>query len=146
MDTNPYSSPGAASTFAGTPSAIVHGPAIALVVVSIISIACLCLALCVDVFLLASESAARVQHPALGVSEQTKIGVRMAWSGVILASNVVTLIGAFKMRALRNHGLAKYGAILAVIPCVGPCCVLGIPFGVWALVALNKPGVKDAFQ
>jgi predicted Zn finger-like uncharacterized protein len=35
--------------------------------------------------------------------------------------------------------------ILAMIPCVN-CCILGLPFGIWGLVVLNKPEVKDAFR
>lgn len=37
-------------------------------------------------------------------------------------------------------------AILAMIPCVSPCCLLGLPLGIWALIVLLKPEVKAAFQ
>jgi hypothetical protein len=29
------------------------------------------------------------------------------------------------------------------LPC---CCCAGTPFGIWALIALNQPDVKDAFR
>ena len=60
----------------------------------------------------------------------------------------VFLIFAFsRMHTLKSYGVAYAGAILSVIPLLGaPCCVLGIPFGIWALVVLNDPGVKGAFR
>jgi hypothetical protein len=32
-----------------------------------------------------------------------------------------------------------------MIPCISPCCLLGLPIGIWALVVLLKPEVKAAF-
>jgi hypothetical protein len=55
------------------------------------------------------------------------------------------LFGALKMMRLQSYGWAMAAAILAVIPCLSPCCCLGIPFGIWALVVLSKPEVKAAF-
>ncbi|EPX61652.1 hypothetical protein D187_010271 [Cystobacter fuscus DSM 2262] len=68
-------------------------------------------------------------------------------------SNVITLLlsgltffGALKMKNLENFGLSMAAAIIAIIPCFGPCCCLGIPVGIWALVVINKPEVKSAFR
>jgi hypothetical protein len=68
-------------------------------------------------------------------------------------SNVLTLLlsgltffGALKMKNLENFGLSMAAAIIAIIPCFGPCCCLGIPVGIWSLVVLNKPEVKSAFR
>jgi len=36
-------------------------------------------------------------------------------------------------------------SILAMVPCISPCCLLGIPIGIWALVVLMKPEVQQAF-
>jgi uncharacterized membrane protein YhaH (DUF805 family) len=70
--------------------------------------------------------------------------------GIVLA--VVAIgVGAFvayagmQMRQLRNYTLSMIGAIVAMIPCISPCCCLGLPVGIWALVVLFKPGVRDAF-
>ncbi|MGA2179615.1 MAG: DUF4339 domain-containing protein [Verrucomicrobiota bacterium] len=62
-----------------------------------------------------------------------------------LAMSVLVLIGAAKMQSLRSFEFAFAAAILAMIPCLTPCCVLGLPFGIWALVVLNKPEVKSQF-
>ena len=63
---------------------------------------------------------------------------------VILAINGFVLFGAIKMLRLQNHGVAVAAAIIAMLPCQC-CCVLGLPFGIWALVVLNKPEVKSHF-
>ena len=63
-----------------------------------------------------------------------------------IAIAVVILMGALKMKRLQSWGLAMAAAILAMIPCLSPCCLLGLPFGIWALVVLNDPQVKSAFH
>ncbi len=63
-----------------------------------------------------------------------------------LATSIVVIIGAQKMKNLESYGLAKTAAIIAIIPCISPCCILGIIFGIQALNALNDPQVKVAFD
>jgi hypothetical protein len=58
---------------------------------------------------------------------------------------VVLLIGGLRMKRLENFGLAMTACILAILP-LNCCCLLGVPFGIWGLVALFKPEVKDAFS
>jgi predicted Zn finger-like uncharacterized protein len=58
---------------------------------------------------------------------------------------IFVLVGAVMMKQLKSYGLAMTTCILAMVPC-NCCCVLGLPFGIWGLTALNKPGVKDAFS
>jgi hypothetical protein len=53
--------------------------------------------------------------------------------------------GAMKMKKLESYGLAMTAAILSLIPCLSICCILGIPFGIWALVVLLNADVKAAF-
>jgi hypothetical protein len=68
-------------------------------------------------------------------------------SGVIgIVIGVLILVGAMKMKSLENYTLAMTGAILAMIPCISPCCLLGLPFGIWAIVVLSDPAVKSAFK
>jgi hypothetical protein len=64
---------------------------------------------------------------------------------VAITVGVLILIGASKMNALANRPYAMAASILAMLPCVSPCCILGVPFGIWALVVLNKPEVKSQF-
>ncbi|HWD92882.1 MAG TPA: hypothetical protein VG938_11105 [Verrucomicrobiae bacterium] len=65
---------------------------------------------------------------------------------LIVVVNAFVLLGAIKMLRLQSRSLAIAAAIVAMIPCAGCCCILGIPFGIWALVVLNKSEVKSQFQ
>jgi hypothetical protein len=64
--------------------------------------------------------------------------------GILLS--VLIFIGAMKMKKLESHGLAVAASIVAMIPCISPCCLLGLPIGIWAAVVLFKPEVKSAFH
>jgi hypothetical protein len=59
---------------------------------------------------------------------------------------VIVLIGASKMKNLQNYQFVLTASIAAMVPCISPCCVFGLPFGIWALVVLNKPEVKSQFN
>ena len=59
---------------------------------------------------------------------------------------VVVLLGAAKMQKLQNYQFALTASIAAMVPCISPCCLFGLPFGIWALVVLNKPEVKSQFS
>jgi hypothetical protein len=63
-----------------------------------------------------------------------------------LVVSIIILIGAQKMKKLESYGFAKAAAIIAMIPFVSPCCLLGLPFGIQSLNALNEPEVKAAFD
>ena len=65
---------------------------------------------------------------------------------VNLALGVVVIVGAVKMKNLESYGFAMASAIIAMVPCISPCCLLGLPFGIWALVVLSDAGVKAAFR
>ncbi len=65
---------------------------------------------------------------------------------LVLAVSALILYGAFKMQRLENHAMAVLASILALLPCTSPCCVLGLPLGIWALIVLYRPGVKEAFR
>ncbi len=73
------------------------------------------------------------------------IGVNILLGILSLVLGILILFGAVKMKQMRSYGLAMTACILAMIPCVN-CCLLGLPFGIWGLVVLNKPEVKDAFS
>lgn len=62
-----------------------------------------------------------------------------------LVFNVVAIVGSIDMLKLKSFRNAQIGAVVTVIPCCSPCFVLGIPFGIWALVILRQPGVRESF-
>lgn len=65
---------------------------------------------------------------------------------VALAMSLLIFIGARKMQALHSYEFAFIAAILAMIPCLTPCCLIGLPFGIWALVVLCRKEVKSQFK
>ena len=54
-------------------------------------------------------------------------------------------MGAVKMLQGRSWGLAMAASVIAMLP-VDCCCCLGLPIGIWGLVALTRADVKQAFQ
>jgi hypothetical protein len=88
----------------------------------------------------------------IGVMESYGGAALMAQGGFGAIQSVIGLgisvfiyMAAKKMERLENFNWAIAGSILAMLPCFSPCCVLGLPVGIWALVVLNKPEVKGAF-
>jgi hypothetical protein len=81
---------------------------------------------------------------ALPIAFGTSLNIVVGVIGLIISA--VVAYGALKMKHLENHGLAMTAAILSVIPCTSPCCFLGFPFGIWAIVVLNDSTVRDAFR
>jgi hypothetical protein len=62
-----------------------------------------------------------------------------------VANLAILLAGIFMMQRI-SYSSTRIGAILACIPLLSPFLILGIPFGIWALVVLNRPDIKAAFQ
>jgi hypothetical protein len=60
--------------------------------------------------------------------------------------NLAIALGAISMIRLKSYRSSYTAAILSVIPVCSPCFVLGIPFGIWAIVVLNRPGIKQLFM
>ena len=90
-------------------------------------------------------------NPDLDVEQFSEV-IEMATSGnkiftivgILLA--IVVFIGGMKMRNMKNWGLCMAASIIALFPCTSPCCCLGIPIGIWALIVLMDSAVKDAFE
>ena len=72
--------------------------------------------------------------------------VGAASSIVEIAVAAFIIFAALKMRELKQWELSLAASIVAMIPCISPCCILGLPIGIWALVVLLRPEVKEAFH
>ena len=72
--------------------------------------------------------------------------VGAASSIVEIAVAAFIIFAALKMRELKQWELSLAASIVAMIPCISPCCILGLPIGIWALVVLLRPEVKEAFR
>ena len=121
----------------------VKGPAISLLVTGILGTVVQVLNL---VFVLAGVGMAA----AYGGREeglQTMIRGPLGMIQAVIGMGVGGLIifGSLQMMKLKNFPLSMATSIVAMIPCISPCCLLGLPFGIWALVVLNKPEIKAAF-
>jgi len=128
----------------------VNGPANGLVAVAVVNIMLAVLGLITDLVGLSLGTDA-------GVNVGSTMGLPtwfMAFSGVNafvvrgieVAVAIYILYGAVKMKKLENHGLARSVAILALLPCLSPCCIVGVPVGIWGLIVLNQPAVKEQFH
>jgi hypothetical protein len=62
------------------------------------------------------------------------------------AMNGLVLLGGIKMLKLESRTLVLIACIIAMLPfTVYCCCLLGLPFGIWALVVINKAEVRSQF-
>jgi hypothetical protein len=61
--------------------------------------------------------------------------------------NGVVLFSAIQMIRLRMWGFAFAGCIIGALPFVSSaCCIITLPFSIWAIVVLFKPEVKACFR
>lgn len=84
-----------------------------------------------------NDPQARDALPGLGVLVGFSI-VQLVLAGLVVYAGV-------QMRGVRSWGLAVAGSIVAMLPCL-PCCLLGLPIGIWALIVLFDSDVKRAFS
>ena len=75
-------------------------------------------------------------------------GPAVAVVGAVIGiiAGIVILYGGLQMKKLENYSMAMAASIVAMIPCISPCCLIGLPIGIWALIVLSKPEVKSAFH
>ena len=72
------------------------------------------------------------------------VGMSLSIVGIFLA--VFVIYASLKMKELKQWGLCVAASIIAMIPCISPCCIVGIPIGIWCLVVLMRPEVRGAFR
>jgi hypothetical protein len=127
---------------------MVQGPAIGLIVTAALGFVAGALGIIMNL--------AGVTMGAMGGQQQSQevpawvnmmsggLGIVSSLLGIVMS--VVILMGALKMKRLENYTFAIIATVVAMVPCISPCCFVGLPIGIWALVVLNKPEVKGAFD
>ena len=61
--------------------------------------------------------------------------------------NGFVIFSMVQMMRLKTWGLALAGCIVSALPLSSSlCCLLTLPFAIWAIVVLVKPEVKGSFQ
>jgi phage FluMu protein Com len=151
-ETNPYQPPaaGGISPIMGEPSAAalarVSGPAIGLMVTGGIGITWQMLLIAFNVLQVAvmPQQAGAQANQAIPAMLTGGIGIVFAAFSILIGT--VIIYGAMQMKGLRSYSLAMTSAILAMVPCFSPCCLLGLPFGIWALVVISSADVKSEFR
>jgi hypothetical protein len=63
-----------------------------------------------------------------------------------LPSVIGVLVGMYQMSQVRNLVQARIAAWLACVPGATPCFIVGIPFGIWALIILFLPSTVAEFE
>lgn len=122
----------------------VQGPAIGLMVVAVVGALVQVASLILHVAGSSILAHGQMPNQAWANMFSGTIGVVAAVIGLLVSG--VIFLGAMKMKSLESYGLAMAASIIAMIPCFSPCCLLGLPIGIWALVVLSKPEVKSAFH
>lgn len=143
---SPPPPPSAPPPPAGSPAASqVQGPAIGLIVTAVIGGLWAIFSLLGNI--LGMGMASLDQYTADYEWAEYALGGGLGIVGAIIGLAVAGFIlwAALQMKALRQWTLAVVASILAMIPCISPCCIIGLPIGIWALVVLLKPEVKAAF-
>ncbi|MDP2305425.1 MAG: hypothetical protein Q8P18_05315 [Pseudomonadota bacterium] len=56
------------------------------------------------------------------------------------------IFGGLRLRSLRSKGLVRGLAILGMLPCLAPCCGIGIPVGAWVLYLLHDDRSSKVFN
>lgn len=112
----------------------VSGPAVSLIVTGVLGL----------VFGVLGVMATAAPRHAVPVMFSVPVNIVLSSIGIIMS--IIVLMGAIKMKGLENYGFAMAASIIALIPCTSPCCFLGLPFGIWALVVLCDPVVKASFR
>lgn len=123
----------------------VKGPATALMIIAIIGIVFQLLGMILNLAG-AGMGAASAGDSAegMGMMMQGAMGVMINIISIIGGGFIV--FGSMKMKALDNYAIAMAASIIAMIPCLSSCCILGIPIGIWSIVVLQDPDVKAAFE
>lgn len=134
----------------------VKGPAVALKVTAILNIILAGWSLVEKIFFQPNlqqfnSELQQLNNPQMQAFVQKLVQMSSGTFGIVnelfcVAMSVLILVGAKKMQSLRSYEFAFTAAIVAMIPCLTPCCFLGLPFGIWALVILNKAAVKSHFS
>ncbi|MGH7201224.1 MAG: hypothetical protein ACREJB_11515, partial [Planctomycetaceae bacterium] len=105
MDPNSPPQPQSPSWNDQVARSLVAGPAVSLIIVSVVCLVTLLAALGFNVFLLAAGTVDQLADPR-GMPKKTQVVLRMVFGMVLMVLNGVTLYGATQMKNLRSRGLA----------------------------------------
>jgi hypothetical protein len=117
-------------------------PAIAMLVVAALSTLVLGVSLVADPLRALCEAC----NVTLPERHGLVVVIDVLWRLFMLAVAAVVLIGSLQLLRRRSWIMGLVAAVLSIVPCIGPCCPLGIPVGAWALYVLLRPDVRQAME
>ncbi len=82
------------------------------------------------------EMLRQLQSPAMVAIDSI---IKLAVAGLII-------FASSRLKKLESFPVVVTAAILAMVPCTSPCCCVGLPVGIWVLVAIFKQDVKSSFR
>lgn len=146
---NPYepakTPPGVQPGNTGNASQMISTPAILVMVAGGIGILTAIVFLGLNVLSLGVNAAAAADQPG-GIANMMSGTIGIVFNVISIATGAFIIFAGLKMKNLENYTLSMIGAIIAMIPCITGCCLVGLPAGIWALVVMNNPEVKSAFR
>ena len=144
--TNPYSAPHSAAPGSSMPRNHAQVPGIILIVIGAIWLVFSMAGTAMNIYTM-NTMQQNVEFP--GMENEARLAGRMVGFvvGALLyfIGSVIAILGGVAMARGKGYRTAFSAAIVACIPCLTPCLLLGIPFGIWAIVALNNPETKAFF-
>jgi hypothetical protein len=83
--------------------------------------------------------------PNADPAESQRMIVYGLFYGITMLYCLMLATGAFSMMRRGSYLWALTVCILALVPMLGPCYFLAIPFGIWGLVLLRRADVRNSF-
>lgn len=89
-------------------------------------------------------------YSAVGAPGADSEGSRMSivycmYYGITMLYCLVLISGAFSMMRRGSYLWAVTVCVLSLVPVLGPCYFLAVPFGIWGLLILRRTEVRDSF-
>jgi hypothetical protein len=80
------------------------------------------------------------------VSVEEALRVTLVIHEVCAVLSLMIILASIQMLRLRTYPLAVLGCFLAMVDCGSYCCLIDLPLGIWGLVILLRPEVREAFD
>ena len=130
----------------GKAESMVGAPAIGLFVVAVIGIFYLLFSIVMNLLGTGIGAFSAASGDSAGMGSLFSGVVGLVFNVIWLLLSGLVIFGALKMKKLESYSLSMAAAVVAALPCTSPCCVLGLPLGIWAIVVLVNQDVKSAFR
>ena len=117
----------------------IRGPAITLLITASIWIVLLAISFAINIGELRTFEIADMTE------DEKENAQALAFTIAAIICNFIIIAGSVCMLLRKAYSFALLSLILAMIPGLSPCLLIGVALGIWAITAIRKPGVKEAF-